>query len=256
MATQTVARIYVFPRSHAAPPVPSRAMERLGRAALAAESVAYAAAALLVAGTAAGRPLSSLWLGLLSAGLSLYVVWRLAQAVVDSEHHGRDRAGVLRRAVYLGSALSHGAVAFVAAGWAEDARRVESWTWGSPAVVALAGAALFGFGLYHFRQAHAATFMKDYEFAAMSMHRRAWALRLGQIGIAGRGVALIVTAWLLLRLAETLEETTVLGFAALWEGRGVESAIGWSLVAAAAGFAAYAGYCASAAVHRRFDRRR
>jgi hypothetical protein len=256
MGTTTLARIYVFPRAHAAPPVPSRAMERLGRIGWAAASAAYLATALLVAGLAMGREPSPVLLWMASLGFTGYAVWRLTQGIIDSEHHGHDREGTTRRGVYLASAAGHAAAGLLAAWLAQTPSPLDDAIWSSPSLLALAGAATLGFGVQHFWRAHASGFMRDYEFAAMSMRRRTWLLRLGQIGLCGRGGAWIVVAWLLLRLAETLESTNVIGLRALWSGLASPGGTAWPLVAVSLGLAAFAAYAASAAAHRRFDRRR
>jgi hypothetical protein len=41
-----------------------------------------------------GQPLGKIWVGMIGAGLICFVAWRLAQALADSDGHGRDVKGL------------------------------------------------------------------------------------------------------------------------------------------------------------------
>ena len=47
---------------------------------------------------------------ILLVALALFVVWRLMEALLDPEHHGRDLRGLALRGVYLCSAFTYGAL--------------------------------------------------------------------------------------------------------------------------------------------------
>jgi hypothetical protein len=98
--------------------------ERLARLGYAARGVVYAilgSIALLGAGAEAtpegafstllAQPLGRVLLGAVALGLVGHVLWRLAQAFLDADHHGSDAKAIAIRAGNFGSALANGALA-------------------------------------------------------------------------------------------------------------------------------------------------
>ena len=61
-----------------------------------------------------GEPFGQILLGLIAAGLVCFAVWRLTQAVLDADHHGRDLEGIARRATYAAAAAFYVGFASVA----------------------------------------------------------------------------------------------------------------------------------------------
>jgi hypothetical protein len=51
------------------------------------------------------QPFGALLLALLAGGLLCFAAWRLAQALLDAEHHGADAKAILRRAAYGAAAV-------------------------------------------------------------------------------------------------------------------------------------------------------
>ena len=106
-------------------------VERLGRVGLVAKGVLYAVVAILAVKVALGgreespdrhgalrtiaeQPFGQGLLILLAAGLAGYALWRLAQAIFDTEDDGTDAKGLAKRASYLARAGLYGFFAFSA----------------------------------------------------------------------------------------------------------------------------------------------
>nr|WP_153354230.1 DUF1206 domain-containing protein [Endobacterium cereale] len=64
------------------------------------------------------QPFGRVWVGLIGLGLLGFVAWRLAQALTDSDGHGRDAKGVVIRGALLGSAVTYLGLAGYALGHA------------------------------------------------------------------------------------------------------------------------------------------
>ncbi|MCO5731366.1 DUF1206 domain-containing protein [Rhizobium sp. SSA_523] len=96
--------------------------EHLARSGYAARGVVFLliAALALLSGVAGGepdsksavasvleQPLGRLWVALIGFGLLGFVAWRLAQALADSDGHGKDWKGLIIRLAMLGSAFTY-----------------------------------------------------------------------------------------------------------------------------------------------------
>lgn len=145
--------------------------------------------------------LGDVLLALVAAGLVAYGVWRLVQAVHDTEGAGSDAKGLGKRAVYLGKGLLHLLLAvtpirLLAEGRAGNGGDVRSWAgrvlaheWGG-ALVAAAGVAVIGAGLYQVWKGWKASFIEHLALSEMSARVRTWATRAGTFGYTARGVTL------------------------------------------------------------------
>ena len=64
------------------------------------------------------QPLGAAWLGLIGIGLVFFIVWRLAQALLDADHQENDAKGLVIRAALLVSAATYTGLAAYAIGQA------------------------------------------------------------------------------------------------------------------------------------------
>jgi len=153
----------------------------------------------------------------LALGLAAYAVWRVAQAVLDLDGKGGGPKGLATRAGFIGSGLIHAGLAMTAAGlgFTSGSGSVRTWVartlaqpWGVWAV-GVAGAAVVGSGLYQFYKAWAATFEKRLRTGQMTPGARKWARRIGQFGLAARGVTFLVIGWFLVRAAQNVNAREV-----------------------------------------------
>lgn len=148
-------------------------------------------------------------LAVMALGFLAYGIWRLSEAVIDTEGHGSDAKGT---AVRIGGAVSgiiHLGLALLAAGLAFDGRSAAGsgdgmqegaatalTLPGGPLLVIVAGAALGAAGAWQLMKAVRADFLHHLEGGAA---HRPWVIWLGRAGYAARGLVFLVMGWFLLR---------------------------------------------------------
>ncbi|BAU12303.1 hypothetical protein LEP3755_28320 [Leptolyngbya sp. NIES-3755] len=194
------------------------AFEKLARLGYAAKGIVYFVVGLLAAQAAIGiggrttdtsgalqeivtQPFGKLLLSLVAIGIVGYVLWRLVQAVLDPEGTGRATGAkrIAQRIGYLISAIAYSGLALTAiqlilGTGSSGGNASQDWTarllaqpfgqW----LVGLAGLIVLGVGLSYFYQAYTAKFQRHFKLNQMNSTERTWAKRLGQFGIASRGV--------------------------------------------------------------------
>lgn len=157
-----------------------------------------------------GQPFGEVLVWLMIAGLIAFSVWRLIQSFADADNHGTDAKGLAVRTALVGSAISHGVLAFVALGlvsaWGADegggSDPTASWLatiyeWGLGAVV-LYGivSILVVVAIAHMVKAAKAGFEKYFKCDEDVMR---WLRPVSQFGLAARGVVFLIIAGLLFR---------------------------------------------------------
>ena len=175
----------------------------IGWLALAAGRAKDPAGAMGILQEGIGRPI----LALMAAGFLGYALWRLTEALIDSEGHGSDAKGI---AVRLGGAVSglvHLGLGLYAANLAigsgggggngtapEEGAATTLSLPGGWMLLALAAAALVATGLYQLAKAVRADFLRFLEPEAA---RRAWVGWIGRAGYAARGLVFVLMGWFL-----------------------------------------------------------
>jgi hypothetical protein len=152
-----------------------------------------------------------LLLGIMALGFVAYGVWRLSEALVDTEGHGSDAKG---RAARIGGALSgviHLGLAIVAANLAfgrgggsaagggsgaEQGAATALALPGGAALLLVAGAGLIGAGLWQLVRAAKADFLRHLDGRAAGQPLVMW---LGRAGYAARGIVFVIIGWSLLQ---------------------------------------------------------
>lgn len=160
-------------------------------------------------GQIAQLPFGQILLVAVAIGLVCHALWRLTQALMDTDAKGSDAKGVAVRAGFAFVALIHFALAFSAVKIVLGARSqsgfwARSWTawllaqpfgqW----LTALIGAIIAGVGIFHFYQAYSAKFREDLLFTKMSETEEKWGTRFGRFGFAARGVVFCVIGFFLI----------------------------------------------------------
>jgi hypothetical protein len=162
------------------------------------------------------KPFGRVVLCVMAAGLAGYALWRVVQALRDTEDKGRSWKGIAVRGgyacigfVYMG--LSYSAVSLVLGGSAGKTSDESARGWTALAlmfplgrlVVALVGLGVVGFGLWQCYKAFTARFRRKWKQYEMSEHARSLATHAGQVGLVARGIVfgiiglfLIDAAWL------------------------------------------------------------
>lgn len=198
---------------HAAP-----GLEALARFGYASKGAVYGTTGLLALNLALGRggqatdtqgaltriqdlPLGGVLIWLLVVGLVGYALWQLLRALLDPERHGAAPGGLVKRAGYALSSVTNFALAYFAyrlaaqgsapagQGQGDIVRQVLEWP-GGQVLLGLAGLALLGFGGVQVAHALSGKFMKHVALRDFAARHASAVKRVGQAGVAARGVVL------------------------------------------------------------------
>lgn len=200
-------------------------------------------------------PFGRLGLGVVAVGLAGYVLWRLVQAVLDTDAKGTDAKGLLARAGYLVSAVIHTTLAVAAlrlllgAGGSDSGdQSAQDWTarllaqpFGA-VLVALAGLAVLGSAAFQFHRAYKADFQKTLRNDRMGPREQNFAIRTGRLGHAARGVSFGVIGIFLIVAAAQRDPAEARGLAGALETLVQQPYGPFILGVVAAGLVAYGLY--------------
>jgi len=204
----------------------------------------------------AGQPGSAWVLGLLALGLAGYGLYRLLEAVLDSDGKARSEGGVkgwMYRAGYAASGVIHASLALTAfnlirggAAGNEGSQPVTARLLALPLgqlLVAAVGLFVIAFAVSQFKKGWTNEFQNELRMGEMNEAERASALTTGKVGLISRGVVFSLIGWFFLRAAMT---------ANAGEARGLDAALAtiaaqpfgkFLLALVAAGLVAYGAFC-------------
>ncbi len=150
-----------------------------------------------------------LLLGIMALGFVAYGVWRLSEALVDTEGHGTDGKGMAARIGGAASGVIHLGLAIVAVNLAfgrggsgggqsgaEQGAATALALPGGPLLLIVAGAVLIGTGLFQFVKTAKADFLRHLDGRVASRPLVMW---LGRAGYAARGLVFVIIGWSLLQ---------------------------------------------------------
>ncbi len=280
MTQRQVSSDRVIDQTHAAMHQASPWLERVGRFGYAAKGVVYGLIGALAVQVALGTggqttdsqgalqriaraPFGQVLLVAIGAGLIGYVLWRIIQALMDTENKGADAKGLATRGgyfisglIYGGLALSAFQIAFGSSGGGGDSSS-QGWTAKLMAqpfgqtLVGVVGVIVVGVGLYELYRAYNAKFREKLKLQEMSRTEETWATRLGRLGYAAHGVVLgIIGAFLVVAAIQAQPQ----------EARGLGGALStlaqqpwgpWLLGSVALGLVAYGIFMLVLARYRR-----
>jgi hypothetical protein len=196
------------------------------------------------------EPFGRVLLVAVGVGLLGYAVWQAVAAALDVERRGARLQGLVARIGFAVGAIVHGVLGIDALGLAyvdragrRGAEPIRYWTsrvlsephgtW----IVAIAGAVVILFGLDQIRRAYVGDVVADLDLPPMGAAAR-WAVPVGRLGEAARGVILLVIGGFLFHAAERGDPRPVGGLARAL--RALDRDYGpWLLVAVAVGLAAF-----------------
>ncbi len=150
-------------------------------------------------------PGGTVLLAAMALGFVGYGVWRLAEAIVDTEGRGSELKGIAVRAGGGASGLVHLGLSVVAASLAagqrggtggEGAQQGAATALSLPGgriLLIVAAAALVATGLYQLAKALRDRFLRTLDRAAAG---KAWIVWLGRAGHAARGLVFLIMGWL------------------------------------------------------------
>ena len=210
------------------------------------------------------EPFGRVLLVAVGTGLLGFAAWQAVAAALDVERRGARIQGLVARVGFAVSALVHAVLGVDAlrlafsdhAGrrgvdpiryWTSRVLLAPHGTW----IVALAGVVVIVFGLDQIRRAWVGDVVGDLELPEAGAAAR-WALRVGRLGEAARGVILLVIGGFLLQAAHNGDPRPVGGLARAL--RALDRDYGpWLLVAVAVGLAAFGVLQVLSARYRRFQ---
>ena len=214
--------------------------------------------------TIARQPFGRAVTVLIAISLMGYVVWRFIQAFLDPEHRGCDSSDIVRRIGYACSGLVYASIAYsvieILTGTNSDGGKtaeewaflIFSWPFGRW-IVGGSGALFFGISCYYFYRAIKAEFRKRFMLHKMSSVAKAWAIVVGQVGIAARGIVYAVIGVYAMRAAWEIDAEfikTSEGALSLFKDKPTDEVI---LATLGLGFVAYSLHMAFQAVYRSID---
>jgi hypothetical protein len=256
--------------------------ERLFRLGYAAKGVVYAIVGWLAASAALGpggrttgtrgalrslvnQPFGRILLGFVAIGLSGYVLWRLVQAIMDTENQGTDAKAIILRLSYAGNGLIYGGLAITAVQIIigevdiDNGYGSQDWTalllaqpfgqW----LVGTVGAIVIGVGFYEFYQAYTAKFRRKFNLNDMSDTEKTWATRIGRFGLAARGVVYSIIGFFLIQAAQKSNSNQVRGLEGALDSLARQPYGRWLLGIVAIGLMAYGLYYVVQARYRKID---
>ena len=199
----------------------------------------------------------------LAAGMFLYAAWRLATAVRPGS---TDAEGWATRVGYFVSAIMYatfGATAIsllrsraAKANGNKTVRDITSSVMEHTAgrwLIGIAGALTIAAGLYRCRKGLKSDVTDDVDMSGMSAERSRWTRRLGAVGEVGRGIAMGLIGFFLLRAAVTFKATEATGLDGALR-RLAEQPWGAFVVAVVAvGLIAYGLFCLATFTRRRLQ---
>ena len=160
------------------------------------------------------QPYGRVMLGVVAVGLAGYALWRVVQALRDTEEKGRSWKGLAVRAGYacigvVYAGLSYSAVQLIlghGAGKGSD-ETTKGWTAFAlmfplgQLLVGLAGLGVIGFGLWQCYKAFTARFCRKWKRHEMQEHAHGLAMRAGQVGLVARAVVFFIIGLFLIQAA-------------------------------------------------------
>lgn len=212
------------------------------------------------------QPYGRVMLASVAVGLAGYALWRLTQAVMDTEDKGAEWKGLAVRAgyacigfVYFG--LGYSAVSLILGGDAGDSSDEKSKAWSATfmalpfgrLLVGLAGLCVVGFGLYQCHKAYRTKFRKKMKRGEMGGGADAFVTRAGQFGLASRGVVFGVIGVFLVQAALLARPHEARGLGGALRALEEQSWGPWILGVVALGLVAYGLLMFAHALYRRID---
>ena len=254
----------------------------LGRAGYAANGLGYIVVGALAAQAAFGvggdmtdtggalahivqAPLGRLLVGLVGVGLAGYAVWRLLQALLDTEHKGESLAGIAQRIGFAVAALTYAGLAASGLGLAlargggpnDELATQDRTAWlmsqpFGPFLVVAAGLIVVGVGLAQFIRAYRASFANKIQRERMSSGMREALQFAGRLGFTARGVAFVLIGAFLVVAGTQAQPDQARGLGgALGALSGAQPFGPWLLALVGVGLMAYGVYMLVAARYRR-----
>lgn len=211
----------------------------------------------------AAMPFGKVLLGLLIVGLLGYALWRVVQAVMDTEHKGTDWKGILTRCLYVGIGVIYFGLALSAiqllmgsgggAGSSEKTQGWTAWLMGQPFgiwLVGLAGVAVFANGIAQLYKAWQSNLTEDLHLTDVGARHADLVTKLGRAGYSARGVAFMMIGGFLVGAALHNDPSEAQGLDGILATLAAQPFGPYLLGAVALGLAAYGAFALVEARYR------
>ncbi|GGO35948.1 DUF1206 domain-containing protein [Deinococcus humi] len=210
-------------------------------------------------------PGGSVLLWVLVVGLTGYALWQLLRAVLDPEHQGTQAKGLVKRAGYAISGVAYLVLAVFSAriaaqGSAPRDQNSEAQTAsqvlqlpGGQLLLGLAGVVLLAVAANQLYSAYGAKFMKRMAFTDVGAQYQGTLKRIGQVGVAARGLLLTIVGIFLLVAAWRNKASIVIGTSEALAWLRDQPAGQFLLGAVALGTLCYGVWCVTQALYRRIN---
>lgn len=206
------------------------------------------------------QPFGRTLLVAVAVGLFGYALWLLFSAALDAEGRGSGLRGVLARIGAAVRGLTHAALGAQAmlivlgsrAGAGNTTRGWTAWFLSAPLgawMVAIAGAAVLGYGAYQLYSVVFGDLAKDLDLPGASAAR--WAVRFGRFGMAARGLVFSLIGAFLIRAALMYDARQAKGVAEALRTLISRPSPSWLLGTVAVGLVSYGLYELFEARYRR-----
>jgi hypothetical protein len=206
-----------------------------------------------------GQPFGTTLVWLVILGLAAHAMWRMLQAVFDTDGHGREPKGLVIRAALFVAGLTNLGIAFIALGlvsrWGGDGGGDPTGRWLASAaglglaqlILAAVALAFAGAGFAMIWKGVKAGFEKYFRCPDETMR---WLRPLGRYGLIARGVVFVIIGALFARGGLAYDAASAPGLQTAF--RAIENfALGWLLlVATGAGLIAFGLYSLAEARYR------
>src|SRR5215210_1527666 len=206
---------------------------------------------------------SKLLLVLIAIGLLGYALWRFVQGIFDPENKGRDAKGLVKRGAMIASGIVYAGFALLAfrlitqsgasagaGGNQSTTAKLLSLPFGR-ALVILAGIAVIVSALQQMYEAYTKKFQRRMKTQEMSPDEQRLAIHTGQLGLAARGVAFLISGWFLIKAALSYDPSQAQGLGGALETLARQPSGPWLLGLVALGLVAYGAYSFLQARYRR-----
>lgn len=198
---------------------------------------------------------SRLLIVLVAIGLAGYALWRFVQAFLDPENKGTDPKGLAKRGAMLASGIVYAGLALFAARIISGSGGASSGGGGSQGtaaslmdkpfgrwLVVLAGVAVIVAALYQLAEAYTKRFRKRLKLEQMDADEERLATRTGQVGLAARGIAFLVSGWFLVQAGLRYDANQARGLGGALETLASQPYGPWLLGIMALGLIAFGAY--------------
>jgi TRAP-type C4-dicarboxylate transport system permease small subunit len=205
-----------------------------------------------------------LLLGAVAVGMAAYAIWRIVQAVKDTENKGSDAKGIARRigyaaigVIHIGLAYSAAQLIFGSGGESRGDAASKEWTatllaqpfgqW----LVGAVGLGFIAFAVSQFYKAFTAKFREKLKTNEMDEKTQTFATRSGQAGLSARGVVFGIVGVFLIQAALHSNAGEARGLSGALRALEQQSYGQWVLGIVALGLIAYGLYMLVLARYRR-----